>query len=73
MESMDNFSCPDFSGIALRFSPFNLILGISLMYIAFIMFGYFSCVSALSKTFIMKDWRICNVVGGHLFPGHPDS
>ena len=30
----------DFSGIALRFSPFDLILAIGVLYVAFIMFSY---------------------------------
>ncbi|KAL6093786.1 hypothetical protein STEG23_037160 [Scotinomys teguina] len=30
---------PDFSGIALRFSPFNLMLAVGLLQIAFIMFS----------------------------------
>ena len=41
---------PDFSGIALSFSPFNLMLAIGLLYIAFIMFQDVPCVSDLFKT-----------------------
>jgi hypothetical protein len=33
-------SCPDFSKIASGISPFNLILAVGLLYIAFIMFRY---------------------------------
>ena len=47
---------PDFSGIALSFSPFSLNVG--LLYIAFIMFRYVPCIPALSKTFIMKGCYI---------------
>jgi hypothetical protein len=43
---------PDFSGIALNFCPFNLILAISLLYIAFNMFRYVPCVTDLSKIFV---------------------
>ena len=49
---------PDFSGIALRFSPFNLILAIGLLCLAFIMFQYISCIHDLSKTFNMKGCYI---------------
>ena len=45
---------PDFSGNVLSFSPFNLMLAIGLLYIAFIMFWYVPCILDLSKTFIMK-------------------
>ena len=45
---------PDFSGIALSFSSFNLMLAVGLLYIAFIMFKYVPCIPALSKTFTMK-------------------
>ena len=38
---------PDFSGIALSFSPFNLMLAIGLLCIAFIMFRYVSCIPAV--------------------------
>ena len=31
---------PDFNGISLSFSPFNLILAIDLLYIGFIVFKY---------------------------------
>ena len=39
---------PDFSGIALSFSPFNLILAVGLLYIAFIIFRYDPCTPNLS-------------------------
>ena len=52
---------PDFSGIALSFSLFNLMVAISLLYIAFIMFRYVPCIPDLSKTFIMKMcWILLN-------------
>jgi hypothetical protein len=38
---------PDFSGIALSFSPLNLMLAIGLLYIAFIMFRYVLCIPDL--------------------------
>ena len=50
-ESGQNCLVPDFGGIALSFSPFNLMLVASLLYIAFIMFRYVSCIYDLSKTF----------------------
>ena len=45
---------PYFSGIALSFSPLSLMLAVSLLYIAFIMYRYVPCIPALSKTSIMK-------------------
>lgn len=45
---------PDFSENAMCFSPFNWMLTISLLYIAFIMFRYVPYVHDLSNTFIMK-------------------
>ena len=45
---------PDFSGIAVNFSPFSVMLAIGLLYIAFIMFRFVPCIPAFSKTFIMK-------------------
>ena len=53
---------PDFSGIALSFSPFNLILAVDLLYIAVIMFRYVPYIPDLSKTFIMKGcWILSNI------------
>ncbi|ERE71823.1 hypothetical protein H671_6g15473 [Cricetulus griseus] len=46
---------PNFSGIALNFSPFNLMLAFGLPNIAFIMFRYVPYIPVLSKTFIMKE------------------
>jgi hypothetical protein len=46
---------PDFSGIALSFSPFNLMLAIGLLYISFTVFSYAFCIPDLSTTFIMKE------------------
>ena len=52
---------PDFSEIAFRFTPFNLMFAVGLLYIAFIMFSYVSCIPDLSKTFIMKGcWILLN-------------
>ncbi|ERE91456.1 cyclin-dependent kinase 14 [Cricetulus griseus] len=45
---------PDFRGIALSFFPFNLMLAVSSLYIAFIMLMYVPGISDFSKTFIMK-------------------
>ena len=45
---------PDFSGMALSFSTFNLILAVGLLYIAFIIFRYDPCIPTISKTFIIK-------------------
>ena len=45
---------PDFNGMALSFSPFNLILAVDLLYIAFIIFRHDPCIPNLSKTFIIK-------------------
>ena len=42
---------PDFSGITLSFSPFNLMLAVGLLYIAFIMFRYVPYIPDLYKTF----------------------
>jgi hypothetical protein len=53
---------PDFSSIALSFSPFNLMLNIGLLYIAFIMFSFMSCIPALSKVFNMKGCWILSKV-----------
>jgi hypothetical protein len=39
-ESMQPCLVPDFSGIASSFSPFNFMLAVCLVYIAFIMFRY---------------------------------
>jgi hypothetical protein len=51
----------NFSGNALCFSTFNLMLAVGLLYIAFIVFIYATCISALSKTVIMKRcWILPN-------------
>ena len=42
---------PDFSGIALNFSHFNLMFAVDLMYLAFIIFRCVPCTPDLSKTF----------------------
>ena len=55
VETGQHYFVPDLSGIVLNFSPFNLILAIGLLYIAFVMFGYVSCIPDLSKTFIMRE------------------
>ena len=47
---------PDFSGIVLSFSLFNLRLAIGLLYIDFVMFRYVPCIPDLSKIFIMKGY-----------------
>jgi hypothetical protein len=53
-ESGQSFLVPDCNEITLSFYSFNLILAISLLYIAFIMFQYVPCIPDLSKTFNMK-------------------
>ena len=53
-ESRQSCLVPNFNRIALSFSPFNLMLVVILLYIAFIMFRYVACIPDLSKTFIMK-------------------
>ena len=40
----------DFSGIALNFSPFRLMVAIGLLYILLIMFSYLPCIPDLSST-----------------------
>ena len=45
---------PDFKGIGRSFSPFNLMLAVGLLYIAFIMLRYVPVIPDFSKTFIMK-------------------
>ena len=50
---------PDFNGIVLNFSPFNLMLAIELRYTAFIMFRYVPCIEYLSKTYNIKGCWIC--------------
>ena len=51
-ESEQPCRVPDFSGMALSFSPFYLMLVVSLQYIVFIMFRNEPCIPDLSKTFI---------------------
>jgi hypothetical protein len=52
---------PDFNRNALSFCPFKLMLVIGLQYIVFIVFMYTLCITALSKTFIMKGcWILSN-------------
>ena len=53
-ESKPPFLVPDFRGITLSFSPFSLMLAVSLLYIAFIIFRYVPVIPYISKTFIMK-------------------
>jgi hypothetical protein len=49
---VDSFCCvPDFHGITLSFSQFNLMLPIGLLYIVFIMVRCVPCIPDLSKTF----------------------
>ncbi|ERE67833.1 hypothetical protein H671_7g18369 [Cricetulus griseus] len=57
---------PDFRGIALSFSPFSLMMGVGLLYIAFIMFRYVPVIPNLSKTFIMKGYWILSKDFQHL-------
>ena len=52
---------PDFSGIDLSFFPFNWMLVVGLLYIAYIMFRYSPCTADVSKTFILKGcWMLSN-------------
>ena len=44
----------DFTGIALSFSLFKLMLAGSLLYIDFVVVWYVPCISDLSKSFIMR-------------------
>ena len=44
----------DFGGITLIFSPFNLMLAVGLLHIAFIMFRYVPYIADLCKTIILK-------------------
>ena len=53
------YSVLDISGITLSFSPFNFMLAIGLLYIAFIMFRYVSCIPDLLKSFIMNEYALC--------------
>ena len=56
-ESGQPYLVPDFSGIAVSFSSFSLMLAVGLLYIAFIMFIMLRnvhCIPALSKTIIME-------------------
>jgi hypothetical protein len=53
-ESGQSCLVPDFNGSILSFFPFNLMLTVSLPYIAFIMFTYVPCIPDLSKTFKIK-------------------
>ena len=45
---------PDFSEMALNFSPFNLMLAVDLLCTVFIIFRNEPCIPNLSKTFIIK-------------------
>ena len=45
----------DFTELASTFSPFNLMLPMCLLYIAFIIFRYIPWIPDLSKIFNMKD------------------
>ena len=49
---------PDFSGIALSFSPFNLMLAIGLLHITFMIFRHMPSIPDLAKSFIMKGYWI---------------
>ena len=53
---------PNFREIALSFSPFNLMLAVDLLYIAFIKFRYVPCIPDLYKTFIMKGVGFCQML-----------
>jgi hypothetical protein len=55
----------DFSGIALSFSPFNLMLAVGLRYIAFIMFRHVPCISPQSLQDFYHE-RILDFVKGFL-------
>ena len=62
-ESGQPYLVPDLSVITLSFSPFNLMLVVSLLYITFIIFRYVPCIPDLSKTFIIKGcWILSNAV-----------
>jgi hypothetical protein len=50
-----NFFVPSFSGIVLSFYPFNLMLDITVLYIAFIVFRYVLYIPDLSKIFNTKE------------------
>ena len=53
-ENGQHYLVPDFSRIVLSFFTLSMMLPVGLFYIAFIMFRYVPCISALSKIFIMK-------------------
>lgn len=53
---------PGLHGKALNFSPFDMIIAISLSQTIFIMLKYVSPIPSLSKTFIMKEWGILSEV-----------
>ena len=47
--------------MALSFSPFNLMLAVGLLYIAFVIFRYDPCIPNLFNTFIIKGcWILSN-------------
>jgi hypothetical protein len=56
----------NFSGIATSMSPFNFILAVGLLYIAFIMFSYGCWIPDLSDTFNMKGYCILSNALLHL-------
>ena len=49
---------PNFSGNALTFFPFSLMLAIGLLFIALIMFKYVLCIPDFYNTFNMKRCQI---------------
>ena len=59
-ESGQPFLVPDFNENALNFSLFSLILGIRLLNIAYILFGYTPCILSPSKLIIQGCWILPN-------------
>lgn len=48
----------DFNEIAMCFSPFDFLLTVGLVKIAFIEYSYVLCIPDLSKTFIVQEYSI---------------
>ena len=57
---------PDFSGISLSFSPFNLMLAVSLLHIAFIIFIYVPYIPDSPRPLSWRDVEFCQRAFQHL-------
>ena len=68
-ESEQPYLVSDFSGIALNFSPFKLMLPVGWLQSDFIIFRYIHCFTNLSRTFLMRGYWILSLSNEMIMSG----